>query len=173
MTRGSRACSRSSNRAGQQTIHHERLSVQVSRERVETYLYKADLRAADRRGAGEGRGHVCPRGRGHRRFIATVYRYAFVGLMMLDWIRKRYEGAAGVIVDRLAQVMHRNVTAALEAAHRQESIKQPGMIKFQTNVNACDKFLITGVSTHCAFCRRVYSDHQKAIKQQRNLVSEV
>ena len=46
-------------------------------------------------------------------FIATVYQYAFVGLM-LDWIKNDMKGEPEVIVDRLAQVMHGNVTAALE-----------------------------------------------------------
>ena len=48
-----------------------------------------------------------------KRFIAQVYSYVFVGLM-LDWIKNDMKGEPEVIVDRLAQVMHGNVTAALE-----------------------------------------------------------
>ncbi len=46
-------------------------------------------------------------------FIATVYKYAFVGLM-LDWIKGDMKGDPQAIVDRLDQVIHGNVRAALE-----------------------------------------------------------
>ena len=46
-------------------------------------------------------------------FIATVYKYAFVGLM-LDWIKNDMKADPAVIVDRLAAVIHGNVAAAFE-----------------------------------------------------------
>ena len=83
----------------------------VSREQVENYLYSLtyDLLI--------GVVHEKAVGMSVREedqdFIATVYKYAFVGLM-LDWIKSDMKGEPEVIVDRLAQVMHGNVTAALE-----------------------------------------------------------
>ena len=83
----------------------------VSREQVETYLYKLtyELRIGVVRQKAAG----MPVREEDMDFIATVYQYAFVGLM-LDWIKNDMKGAPEVIVDRLAQVMHGNVTAALE-----------------------------------------------------------
>ena len=46
-------------------------------------------------------------------FIATVYKYAFVGLM-LDWIKNDMKGDPQLLVDRLELVIHGNVSAALE-----------------------------------------------------------
>ena len=46
-------------------------------------------------------------------FFATVYKYAFVGLM-LDWIKNDMQGDSQLLVDRLELVIHGNVRAALE-----------------------------------------------------------
>ena len=46
-------------------------------------------------------------------FIATVYKYAFVGLM-LDWIKNDMKGNPQLLVDRLELVIHGNVRTALE-----------------------------------------------------------
>ena len=46
-------------------------------------------------------------------FIANVYKYAFVGLM-LDWIKHDMKGEPKQIIDRLDHVIHGNVRAALE-----------------------------------------------------------
>ena len=46
-------------------------------------------------------------------FIAQVYGYAFVGLM-LDWIKNDMKGDSQLLVDRLELVIHGNVRAALE-----------------------------------------------------------
>ena len=46
-------------------------------------------------------------------FIATLYKYMFVGLM-LDWIKADMKGDPKLIVDRLEQVIHGSVRAALE-----------------------------------------------------------
>lgn len=45
-------------------------------------------------------------------FIATLYKYMFVGLM-LDWIRSDMKGDPHLIVERLDQVIHGSVDAAL------------------------------------------------------------
>ena len=83
----------------------------VSREQVETYLYKLTyellIGVVRKKAAGMSVREE------DMDFIATVYQYAFVGLM-LDWIKNDMKGEPEVIVDRLAQVMHGNVTAALE-----------------------------------------------------------
>ena len=83
----------------------------VSREQVETYLYKLTyellIGVVREKDAGMSVREE------DMDFIATVYQYAFVGLM-LDWIKNDMKGEPEVIVDRLAQVMHGNVTAALE-----------------------------------------------------------
>ena len=83
----------------------------VSREQVETYLYKLTYDLL----VGVVREKVA--GMSVREedqdFIATVYKYAFVGLM-LDWIKNDMKADPAVIVDRLAAVIHGNVAAALE-----------------------------------------------------------
>ena len=45
-------------------------------------------------------------------FIANVYKYAFVGLM-LDWIKHDMKGEPKEIIDRLDCVIHGGVSAAL------------------------------------------------------------
>ena len=47
-----------------------------------------------------------------RRFIADFYKYSFVGLM-LDWIKSDMKGDPALIVERLEQVIHGSVSAAL------------------------------------------------------------
>ena len=83
----------------------------VSREQVENYLYKLtyELLIGVVREKVEG---MSVREE-DQEFLATVYKYAFVGLM-LDWIKNDMKGDPEVIVDRLAQVMHGNVATALE-----------------------------------------------------------
>ena len=78
----------------------------VSREQVETYLYKLtyDLLegVVEEQAAGMS---VRPE---DKAFIANVYKYAFVGLM-LDWIKHDMKE----IIDRLDRVIHGSVAAAL------------------------------------------------------------
>ena len=45
-------------------------------------------------------------------FIATLYKYMFVGLM-LDWIKSDMKGDPALMVERLEQVIHGSVSAAL------------------------------------------------------------
>ena len=83
----------------------------ISREQVENYLYKLTYQLLI--------GVVREQAAGmsvreeDQDFIATVYKYAFVGLM-LDWIKNDMKADPAVIVDRLAAVIHGNVAAALE-----------------------------------------------------------
>ena len=83
----------------------------VSREQVENYLYKLTYQLLI--------GVVREQAAGMSvreedlEFIATIYKYAFVGLM-LDWIRTDMKADPAVLVDRLAAVIHGNVSAALE-----------------------------------------------------------
>ncbi|WP_419526683.1 TetR-like C-terminal domain-containing protein, partial [Hominenteromicrobium sp.] len=46
-------------------------------------------------------------------FIANVYKYAFVGLM-LDWIKHDMKDDPNIIVDDLSVAIHGSVSAALE-----------------------------------------------------------
>ena len=83
----------------------------VSREQVENYLYKLTYQLLI------GVVHEQAAGMSVREedqdFIATVYKYAFVGLM-LDWIKNDMKGDPQQLVDRLELVIHGNVRAALE-----------------------------------------------------------
>ena len=83
----------------------------ISREQVENYLYKLTYQLLI------GVVHEQAEGMSVREedqdFIATVYKYSFVGLM-LDWIKNDMKADPAVIVDRLAAVIHGNVAAALE-----------------------------------------------------------
>ena len=82
----------------------------VSREQVENYLYKLtyDLLegVVEEQAAGMS---VRPE---DKAFIANVYKYAFVGLM-LDWIKHDMKGEPKQIIDRLDLVLHGSITAAL------------------------------------------------------------
>ena len=83
----------------------------VSREQVENYLYKLTYQlligVVHEQAAG-----MSVREEDHD-FIATVYKYAFVGLM-LDWIKNEMKADPALLVDRLAAVIHGNVAAALD-----------------------------------------------------------
>ena len=83
----------------------------VSREQVENYLYKLtyDLLegVVEEQAAGMS---VRPE---DKAFIANVYKYAFVGLM-LDWIKHDMKGEPKEIIDRLDRVIHGSVAAALD-----------------------------------------------------------
>ena len=82
----------------------------VSREQVENYLYKVTYDLLE--------GVVEEQARGmsvrdeDKAFIASVYKYAFVGLM-LDWIKDDMREDPQQIVDRLARLIKGSVSAAL------------------------------------------------------------
>ena len=82
----------------------------VSREQVENYLYKLTYDLLEGVVEEQARGmSVRPE---DKAFIATLYKYMFVGLM-LDWIRSDMKGDPHLIVERLDQVIHGSVDAAL------------------------------------------------------------
>ena len=83
----------------------------ISREQVENYLYQVtyqlleyvvEEQAADMSVRSEDKA-----------FIATLYKYMFVGLM-LDWVKNDMKSDPQLMVDRLAQVIHGSVRVALE-----------------------------------------------------------
>ena len=83
----------------------------VSREQVESYLYQVTYRLLEDVVEEQARGmSVRPE---DKAFIATLYKYMFVGLM-LDWVKNDMKGDPQVIVDRLEQVIHGSVKSALE-----------------------------------------------------------
>lgn len=83
----------------------------MSREQVERYLYAVtyDLIA----GVVEEKAAGMAVRQGDKEFIAHFYKYAFVGLM-LDWIRGDMKEDPNVIIEKLDQVIHGNIAAALE-----------------------------------------------------------
>ena len=83
----------------------------VSREQVENYLYKLTYDLLE--GVVEEQAQGMSVRDEDKAFIATVYKYAFVGLM-LDWIKSDMKGDPQMIVERLSLVIHGNVRAALE-----------------------------------------------------------
>ena len=83
----------------------------VSREQVENYLYQLTYDLLE--GVVEEQAQGMSVRDEDKAFIATVYKYAFVGLM-LDWIKNDMKGDPQLLVDRLSLVIHGNVRAALE-----------------------------------------------------------
>ena len=83
----------------------------VSREQVENYLYRLtyDLLA----GVVEEQAAGMSVREEDKAFLATVYKYMLVGLM-LDWIKGDMKADPKLIVDRLALVIHGNIREALE-----------------------------------------------------------
>ena len=84
----------------------------VSREQVENYLYSVTL--------GLMMGVVNEEAAKYsvrdedKRFIANIYKYVFVGLV-LDWIKGDMKGDPQVIIDKLDKVIHGSIDRALEA----------------------------------------------------------
>ena len=83
----------------------------VSREQVENYLYKVtyDLVA----GVVEEKSADMAVRQEDKEFIAHVWKYAFVGLM-LDWIRNDMKGDPQELVARFSAVIRGSTTNALE-----------------------------------------------------------
>ena len=115
----------------------------VSREQVENYLYQLtyDLLegVVEEQAAGMS---VRPE---DKAFIANVYKYAFVGLM-LDWIKHDMKGEPKQIIDRLDLVLHGSITAALGALPPRRPIRSARLIKNYTDFPPGDK-----TSYHRAF----------------------
>ncbi len=83
----------------------------VSREQVETYLYKITYDLLE--GVVEEQARGMSVREEDKAFIATLYKYMFVGLM-LDWIRRDMKDDPEEMVERLDTVIHGSVNAALE-----------------------------------------------------------
>ena len=94
----------------------------VSREQVENYLYKLTYDLLE--GVVEEQAKGMSVREEDKAFIATVYKYAFVGLM-LDWIRDDMKGDPQIIVERLDQVIHGSVRAALERLRLDKPLSDP------------------------------------------------
>ena len=96
----------------------------VGREQVENYLYRItyDLLegVVEEQAAGMS---VRPE---DKAFIANVYKYAFVGLM-LDWIKHDMKGDPKEIIDRLDRVIHGSVAAALDRFRVDKPASNPGV----------------------------------------------
>ena len=82
----------------------------VSREQVENYLYRITYDLLE--GVVEEQAQGMSVRDEDKAFIATVYKYAFVGLM-LDWIKDDMREDPQQIVDRLAKLIKGSVSAAL------------------------------------------------------------
>jgi probable dihydroxyacetone kinase regulator len=83
----------------------------VSREQVENYLYKVTYALVV--GVVEEKAVGMAVRQEDKEFIAHVYKYAFVGLM-LDWIRNDMKGDTKELVARFSTVIHGSITNALE-----------------------------------------------------------
>ena len=82
----------------------------VSREQVENYLYRITYDLLE--GVVEEQAQGMSVRQEDKAFIATLYKYMFVGLM-LDWIKSDMKGDPALTVERLEQVIHGSVSAAL------------------------------------------------------------
>ena len=96
----------------------------VSREQVETYLYKLTYDLLE--GVVEEQAVGMSVRPEDKAFIANVYKYAFVGLM-LDWIKHDMKGDPKEIIDRLDRVIHGSVAAALDRFRVDKPASNPGV----------------------------------------------
>ncbi len=87
----------------------------VSREHVETYLYKLTydllIGVVEEKAAGMNVSES------DKNFIADFYKFAFVGIM-LDWIRKGMKEEPVKIIDRIAILIHGDIEKALDTYKR-------------------------------------------------------
>lgn len=83
----------------------------VSREQVENYLYKVTYDLVV--GVVEEKAANMAVRQEDKEFIAHVWKYAFVGLM-LDWIRNGMKSDPQELVARFSAVIHGSITNALE-----------------------------------------------------------
>ena len=98
----------------------------VSREQVEKYL--VPLTAQLIMGVITERAAGMTVREADQQFIAQVYSYAFVGIM-LDWIRDDMRADPEELVNRLAMVIHGDITQALERfrTDRPDSMTNPAV----------------------------------------------
>ncbi len=94
----------------------------VSREQVENYLYKLTYNLME--GVVEEQAQGMSVRAEDKTFIATVYKYVFVGLM-LDWIKGSMKDDPALLVDRLDQVIHGSINAALQRLRTDKDASNP------------------------------------------------
>ena len=83
----------------------------VSREQVENYLYRLTYDLLEGVVEEQAQGmSVRPE---DKAYIATLYKYMFVGLM-LDWIKSDMKESPQKMVYQLEQVIHGSINAALQ-----------------------------------------------------------
>lgn len=83
----------------------------ISREHLERYLYSETYRLLI--GVVEECAREVPVREDDKAFIANIYKYALVGLM-LDWIATGMKEKPQDLIDRLDLVIHGSIAAALE-----------------------------------------------------------
>ncbi len=94
----------------------------VSREQVENYLYKLTYNLME--GVVEEQAQGMSVRTEDKTFIATVYKYVFVGLM-LDWIKGNMKDDPALLVDRLDQVIHGSINTALQRLRTDKDASNP------------------------------------------------
>ncbi len=94
----------------------------VSREQVENYLYKLTYNLME--GVVEEQAQGMSVRAEDKTFIATVYKYVFVGLM-LDWIKGNMKDDPALLVDRLDQVIHGSINTALQRLRTDKDASNP------------------------------------------------
>ena len=122
----------------------------VSREQVENYLYKVTYDLLE--GVVEEQAQGMSVRDEDKAFIATVYKYAFVGLM-LDWIKNDMKADPALLVDRLAAVIHGNVAADQIACRCQCSKTAADNVgRFSIHAHGllgtCESFIVTARIIH-------------------------
>lgn len=83
----------------------------VSRDHVETYLYKVTYNLLI--GVVDEKAKNMVIREDDKKFIADFYKFAFVGLM-LEWIRNGMKDDPIILIDRLSILVHGNIISALE-----------------------------------------------------------
>ena len=116
----------------------------VSREQVENYLYRITYDLLE--GVVEEQAQGMSVRQEDKAFIATLYKYMFVGLM-LDWIKSDMKGdpAAHRGAARAGHPRQRFRRARAAADGQAGFIKPGGMIKFYTVPRPVISFLSRGV----------------------------
>lgn len=90
----------------------------VNREQVETYLYEVTYHLLI--GVVEEKAVGMSVLQEDKEFIAHLYKYAFVGIM-LDWIRGDMKADPHTIIDRLSMTLQGSISSALERLRKDRS----------------------------------------------------
>ena len=95
----------------------------VSRERIEQYLNP--LIHSLILGVVEEKSAEMAVSEGDKRFIASFYEYAFIGVM-LEWIGSGMKEDPAVLVERTSKVVHGSILRALESFRGGRPLTTPG-----------------------------------------------